>query len=95
MENCRAELRNTWSWNVRRRRKDIVEDETDHNILGTLLVDLPPLEGEVLIEEVIKVPYQSTLTRVSRVGNRPAWAGRGLRMKVNLLIFKTKRQKML
>ena len=39
--------------------------------------------------------HQSILTRQSRDGNRPAWAGRGLRLKVNLLIFKDERTKML
>ena len=47
--NCRAESRNTQSQNV-------VEDKTDHNFLEMLWVDLPLLEGEVPIKEVIKVP---------------------------------------
>ena len=36
---------------------------------------------------------QLTLTRGSREGNRPVWAGRGLRVKVNLLIFKDEKTK--
>ena len=37
-------------------REDVVEDKADHNFLKTLLVDLPPLEGEVPIKKAIKVP---------------------------------------
>ena len=36
--------------------EDIVEDKADHNLLETLLVDLPPSEQEVPIKEVIKFP---------------------------------------
>ena len=36
--------------------EDAVEDKADHNFLKMLWVDLPLLEGEVLIMEVIKVP---------------------------------------
>ena len=53
--NCGADPRNAQSQNVRR-GEDIIEDKADHNFLETLLVDLPPPEGEVLIEEAIKDP---------------------------------------
>ena len=36
---------------------------------------------------------QSTMMRVSRESNWSVWAGRGLRVKVNLLIFKDKKTK--
>ena len=49
------EPKNAWSQNVSR-GEDIIEDKADHNFPKMLLVDVPLLEGEVLIKEVIKVP---------------------------------------
>ena len=73
--------------------EDVIEDKTDHNCLEMLWVDLPLPEREVPIKEVIKVPIIQPWPEDPGKADRPAQAGRGLKVKVNLPIFKEEKKK--
>ena len=73
--------------------EDSIEDKVPHNYQETLLVGLP-LQGEgVLIREVSGVPISQPWWEGPRESNWARRAGRGLRVKVNLLIFKDEKTK--
>ena len=71
---------------------DSTDNKVDHDFLETPLVVHPLLGVGVLIEEVIK-DLCSKPWWVLRESNWPVWAGRGLRVKVNLPIFKDEKTK--
>ena len=65
-----------------------IDDKKDHNFLETFPVVHPLLGVGGLIGGAYLSSQQLTMTRVSRESNQSVWAGRGPRVKVNLLIFK-------
>ena len=69
------------------------EDKKDHDFLETLLVVHPPLGGGSSDWGSDQSCQQLTMMRASRERNQPVWAGRSLRVKVNLPIFKDEKMK--
>ena len=90
--NCRAEPRNAWSWNVSRGRRCCRRQgrpQFPWNALG----GSPFSGGGSSDQGSDQVFHQLNLTRGSREGKRPVWEERGLRVKVNLPIFKDEKTK--
>ena len=90
--NHRAEPRNAWSWNVSRGRRHH-RRQGRQQFPWDPLAGYPSSGGGSSNEGSNQSSHKLTLTRGSREGNRPFWAGRGLRVKVNLPIFKDEKTK--
>ena len=88
-ENHRAKIKNAWSWNIRRGRRP-------HRWQGKPQFPWDasggsPFSGGGSSDWGSDQGYHQS--KGSREGNRPVWEGRGLRVKVNLLIFKDEKTK--
>ena len=90
--NHRAEPRNTWPWYVSRGRRHCRRQGRPQFPQDTSSGS-PSSGGGSSNQGSNQGFHLSTLTRGSREGNRPAWAGRHLRVKVNLPIFKDEKTK--
>ena len=69
------------------------EDKEGHSFMETLLVVHPLFGGGSCNQESDESSQQSTMMTVSGEGNQPVQAGRGLRVKVILPIFKDEKTK--
>ena len=90
--NHGAEPRHVWSWNVSRGRR-CSRRQGRPNFPQDTLGGSPSSGGGSSDQGSDQSSHSSALTWGSREGNRPVWAGRSPRVKVNLPMFKDEKTK--